>query len=89
MPKKNIKFYSEVVLVTILSLVAANVWIKFVTKTIKNKYGNDLTVYLLVAIAATLFAILILNFGFSSNDEIIIGNPSKHNNKGMLYEQFQ
>jgi len=74
--KRSLKFYSELVLVTVLSLVAANTWIRLLTKSLDRYFPGSLIVDFLVAVIATIFAIYILNMVFKK-EESVYDSPKK------------
>jgi len=64
---KTLGVYAEMVSITILSLVAASMWIELTKGTISRLFNNDPFVLLLAAIAATLLAIFGLKYMFCDN----------------------
>jgi hypothetical protein len=79
MPDKNFNFYLEIVVVTVLSLVAANAWTKILYEVLDRYYPNSITTTLIIAIAITAIAIGILYLAFSKKDSpyLEMGYPSK------------
>ena len=65
MPQRNIKFYSEVVLVTVLSLVAANAWVRWMSQSLNYDYPKSLKVDFIVAVVTTCVAVWILHAVFA------------------------
>jgi hypothetical protein len=63
-PKKNTAFYAEMVAVTVLSLVAASMWIEVTKGTICRVFDNNPFVLLIAAIGSTLLAIFGLKYLF-------------------------
>lgn len=66
-PKKTTAFYAEMVSITILSLVAASMWIELTKGTMSRTFDNNPWVLFLAAIAATLIAIFGLKYMFCDN----------------------
>jgi hypothetical protein len=76
---KTTAVYAEMVSITILSLVAASMWIELTKGTICRVYDNNPFVLLIAAISATMLAIFGLKYMFcheldhrrsdTSNDE--------------------
>lgn len=64
---KTIATYAEMVSITILSLVAASLWIEVTKGTICRVYDNNPYVLLLAAITATLLAIFGLKYMFCNH----------------------
>lgn len=69
MPRRNLQFYSELVIVTVLSLVAANSWIRWITQTLNHFYPGSLRVDFFVALLTTILAVVILNSIFADADD--------------------
>lgn len=65
MVKRDFRFYFELVAVTILSLVAANSWIRVVSDGITRWYPQNIKVDVLVAVVLTLLAVFVLHYLFS------------------------
>lgn len=68
MARRNLQFYSELVIVTVLSLVAANSWIRWITQTLNHFYPGSLRVDFFVALLTTILAVVILNSIFADDD---------------------
>jgi len=68
MPGRDFKFYTELVLVTVLSLVAANAWIRVLKQILNHYYPNSITVDVITAIVMTGIAIGILHMIFSKKE---------------------
>ena len=69
MPKtkvKDAKFYTELVFTTILSLVAASLWIEWIKGFISRHFGGNPGALMGIAIAITLLAIFCLQLMFTS-----------------------
>lgn len=62
---RSIQFYTEIVFVTVLSLVAANAWIRVLYVVEDRYFPNNLGMDILVSILLTLAAIFLLYIGFS------------------------
>jgi hypothetical protein len=69
MTVRNFQFYSELVLVTVLSIFAANMWVRWMTQILNDFFPDHLGVDLIVAIVSTLVAIVILYYMFSDRKE--------------------
>jgi hypothetical protein len=67
MPERQ--FYTEVVIVTIMTWIAANAWTSLSNKVIAEEFGNSNFAYFLVAIGITIAAILILNHFFTEGEK--------------------
>ena len=67
--KRNISFYSELVIVTVLSLVAANIWIRWLTTGLNRYFPGSLMVDFIVAIIMTIVAIVALHIAFSNDED--------------------
>lgn len=65
---RNPKFYVEMVIATVLSLLASSLWTSWTTDFIKEHFENSHAAMLAFAIAITLMAILTLQLLFSSDD---------------------
>lgn len=69
MVKKDSKFYIEVIAVTILSLIAANAWIRWITSTLNYYFPGNLFIDFFVAVLVTIIAVEILDVSFVDNKE--------------------
>jgi len=69
MPHRSFKFYSEIVVVTVLTLVAASVWIELIKESFDKLFGNKIQYHLIFALLITLMVTCILWFCFSDNDD--------------------
>lgn len=69
MVKKDSKFYIELVVVTILSLVAANAWIRWVTSTLNYYFPGNLFIDFFMALVATIIAVEVLDVSFVDDKE--------------------
>lgn len=65
--KKDGFFYSEIVLVTVLSLIAANSWIR-VLNTVMKKYCTSIKAEIIVAMVLSVLAIVILWSAFKTRE---------------------
>jgi len=63
--KKDGNFYSELVLITVLSLSASSMWIELLKKLMADFFNNSKIVLLLTALALTFISILTLYLLFS------------------------
>ena len=68
---KSEYFYIEFVVLTIISLVATQLWIRYVTKVVDKYSKGSMTFDLVSAIVATLFAMFIIKTFF--NDTPMMG----------------
>jgi membrane protein implicated in regulation of membrane protease activity len=69
MAVRDFQFYSELVLVTVLSIFAANMWVRWMSQTLTQYFPGNLHVDLVVAIVSTAVAILILYYMFSDREK--------------------
>lgn len=67
MPEKTFQSFSEIVIATILSVVSANLWVRFITHSIDSFAPRDLFISGLLAGLSTIAAILILYVLFNRN----------------------
>jgi len=58
MPRRNFQFYAELVLVTVLSLVAANAWVRWMSQSLNRFFPASLKVDFIVAVVMTIVAVL-------------------------------
>lgn len=65
MARRDFKFYSELVLVTVLSLVAANAWVRWMNQSLNYFYPKSLRVDFIVAVVMTCVAVWVLHVTFS------------------------
>lgn len=71
MVEKSETFYVEIVLVTVLSIVAANAWADWFTAALKSYSGGNLSTYFIAAVVITALAMLVLTWSFRhSKDKI-------------------
>lgn len=63
--KQGLRFYSEMIIVTVLSLVAASLWIDYVKGIVTRHFENHPTAILISAILVTLLAIGVLHLVFT------------------------
>ena len=61
------KFYIEFVALTVLSLLAANLWSRFMTRVL-NTHTDSMSVDLIVAICMTFAAIIVMKTFFTPVD---------------------
>lgn len=80
MSERNMMFYSEVVLVTVLSLVAANAWIRWMSDSLNYYYPKSIKVDFIVAVITTCVAVWILHAMFAKEKETK-GRCEEKNNK--------
>jgi hypothetical protein len=67
------KFYSEFVLLTVLSLVAANIWIKIMGQFLDSY--NSFYLNIIMALLMTFIATVVMGFLF--NESLILKKPKK------------
>jgi hypothetical protein len=85
MPERNLRFYSELVIVTVLSLVAANAWVRLLTQTLNRYYPGSLIVDLLVAIIITAVAVFVLHTFFSDRNNASTDKDEEYPNSLYNY----
>lgn len=66
MVKKDLQFYTELVVVTVLSLIAANLWIKVFSTYMEKYWKGNMIMYVFVGSLVSVFAIFLLNVFFSN-----------------------
>jgi len=64
-PTKDAKFFTEVVVTTILSLVAASLWIEWIKGLVSRYFENSSSALVGVAITITFLAIFCLQYMFT------------------------
>ncbi|MDB4769505.1 hypothetical protein OAG24_00930 [bacterium] len=69
MPNRRFKFYAEIVAVTVLSLIAAHSWDRFLSKALEVYFPGSIVDDLIVAIVITGIAIYLLYLLFSQTEE--------------------
>ncbi len=67
--KRDLAFYTELITLTIVALIAAGMWIQVFKNTLKRFFGNNLIAGYLVAILITLVAIFGLHLMFGDKKE--------------------
>jgi NADH:ubiquinone oxidoreductase subunit 6 (subunit J) len=60
-------FYTEAVITTIISLVAASMWIEWFKGIINRHFQNNPSATLIFAVILSLFAIIALQYLFANN----------------------
>jgi len=65
MPERGLHFYSELVIVTVVSLVAAQAWYHWFVRFLNKQFGSSITMDFIAAASLTLFAIFGLHLLFS------------------------
>jgi hypothetical protein len=63
--KRSMRFYAEMIIVTVLSLVAASLWIEYVKGFVSRCFDNHPTAMLASAMVVTFMAIVVLNILFT------------------------
>jgi hypothetical protein len=63
--RRGMRFYAEMIIVTVLSLVAANLWIEYVKGFILRNFPNDPAALIIAALIITFVAIALLHILFS------------------------
>lgn len=59
-PKRDLSFYAEIVILTVLAIVGANIWTEWLNRWVERKYGKTETSSLILAIGITVGAVLLL-----------------------------
>lgn len=80
MNKKEIRdtrFYAELVIITIIVLVTANLWVYVITSFLKEKYPRNLKVPLIIVILVTFLSIAMLPRLFGSSKATLIDITKK------------
>lgn len=77
MPQRDIKFYGELVVATVLSLVAANAWIRWISQSLNHFFPGSLKIDFFVAIITTVLAVVILSSVFSDNNGLVENDEKK------------
>jgi heme/copper-type cytochrome/quinol oxidase subunit 2 len=77
MASRNLTYYSEIVLVTVLSLVAANGWTKILSTLMDRHCKESLLSEIIIAVIVTFVAVLVLWFVFSWKRSQAIENDKK------------
>ena len=85
MPIRNINFYSELVIATVLSIVAANAWTMTLKSVLNAYFPGNVTVDLITAIIITFIAVIILFFVFSNSDSPFDGIDEKPDTMSRIY----
>lgn len=91
MTAKNINFYSELVIATVLSIVAANAWTILLSTSLNKFFPGSLTVDLLTAVIITIVAVTVLFFVFSKEQSPFAEKVKKENMKKprhFVYSDF-
>ena len=66
MPVKNVTFYTELVVTTVLSLLAASLWIEWTKDMVIEIFGTSRWALLGTALVVTLIAVFILKLLFTT-----------------------
>ena len=69
--KRSIAFYTELILATVVSLIAANAWITWMKLDFAKYYKNSMTPIFIYACIITILAIVLLTVFFSEEDSIL------------------
>lgn len=82
--ERTIKFYTEIVSVTVLSLIAANIWIKISYELLNRYFPGQILHQTIVAMLITLAIVFILYYSFAyfNNDS----NNSTEDNSTNKYD---
>lgn len=67
MPQKNFRFYSELVLVTVLGFVAGHAWERWLGQVVDEFFPGNVKADFFVAFISTVVAILTLHLLFSDD----------------------
>lgn len=81
MAERPIRFYTEIILLTILSLVSATGWINFSTATLNSYYPDSIKAKFLFALGITILSITLLYLIFSNSTK----NDKNHNDNIKKY----
>lgn len=65
MPERGLHFYTELVIVTVVSLVAAKAWYRWFVRFLSGYFGTSIHIDFLAAVILTLVAIFGLHLLFS------------------------
>lgn len=76
--KKDVRFYSELIITTILSLVAASMWIEWMKGFVQHSFDGHPGALMGVALTITLLAIFCLQYMFNEPKEEDKQNPIKN-----------
>ena len=85
MPRRSFQFYAELVLVTILSLVAANAWVRWMIQSLDRFFPGSLKVDFIVAVVMTIVAVWVLHMIFSDKEypgHVHSGGSHRHTGGG-------
>jgi hypothetical protein len=66
--RRDYDFYTEVIAVTIFSLVSASIWIEMIKNIISVYFLNDITILLIFGVILTITSIFCLHYFFSENE---------------------
>lgn len=75
---RGMRFYTEMIIVTVLSLLAASLWIEYAKGFVARHFNNHPTALIAVALIVSLLAICSLNMMFSDipkNEEAFTPTP--------------
>ena len=84
MPQRNFKFYTELVLVTVLSLISATLWVRWITHSLNKYYPDSPTVDFITSVIVTLIAIFVLNWAFGKQGNTLNSVIDKDDEKREL-----
>lgn len=80
---RNLRFYTELVIVTVLSLVAANAWIYIMRKFLDRYSENNFVIETIVAIVLTLVAVGVLHYFFKSGESFYVDEKERTNGENI------
>lgn len=85
---RDLKFYTELVVVTVVALIASNTWVDFLQEFIREWYPHNLMALFITAAIATIAAIFLLHVLFGKNEDPLKPwsvskhkKPSRHKEK--------
>ncbi|MFW9930721.1 MAG: hypothetical protein ACFFD1_15130 [Candidatus Thorarchaeota archaeon] len=67
---RDLHFYTELITVSILSLLASSMWIRWIKQYLDRHFPNNVTIDFFVSLLLTFFAIYILNTAFSTEEDL-------------------
>lgn len=84
MVSKDFQFYVELIIVTILALVSANLWIDFAKNTVRHIWGKKLFPSFIVSTIVTLCVIGVLWYFFSEDTQTYENSDENLDDESML-----
>ena len=71
---KDSSFYIEIIVITVLSLVVANLWIRLLTESLNKYFAHRLMIDFIVAILVTFLAVIVVTNLFGKDSSILSQN---------------